>query len=125
MWAHAYQFDEDTATFIVECSEDTWSAWGFGDMTQDESIRVCERIFGKYLGGNRLVSNARHLRGSAWLNFNRVLCERWSHKNLCCWATPPPRPLFQRSGTKLAWESANLLADLVNGGAAWRRRSPL
>ncbi|MCY3753497.1 MAG: bifunctional salicylyl-CoA 5-hydroxylase/oxidoreductase, partial [Alphaproteobacteria bacterium] len=69
MWAHAYQFDEDMATFIVECSEETWSAWGFGAMTQDESIDVCEAVFGNYLGGHRLVSNARHLRGSAWLNF--------------------------------------------------------
>ena len=24
IWAHAYQFDADTATFIVECSEATW-----------------------------------------------------------------------------------------------------
>jgi len=24
IWAHAYQFDADTATFIVECSEETW-----------------------------------------------------------------------------------------------------
>ena len=26
IWAHAYQFDADTATFIVECSEATWDA---------------------------------------------------------------------------------------------------
>ena len=24
------------------------------------------------------MSNARHLRGSAWLNFNRLICSRWS-----------------------------------------------
>ena len=43
VWAHAYQFDADTATFIVECSEETWNAYGFGEMTQEESIATCER----------------------------------------------------------------------------------
>ena len=38
IWAHAYQFDDDTATFIVECSEDTWRRFGFGEMSQEESI---------------------------------------------------------------------------------------
>ena len=116
MWAHAYQFDEDTATFIVECSEETWSAWGFGGMTQEESIGVCEAVFGKYLGGNRLISNAGHLSGSAWLNFNRVLCERWSHGNLALLGDAAATAHFSiGSGTKLALESAILLAELVNG----------
>ena len=53
MWAHAYQFDNDTATFIVECSEETWERFGFGEMSQQESIAVCERIFEKHLGGHR------------------------------------------------------------------------
>jgi len=82
IWVHAYQFDADTATFIVECAEDTWRKFGFERMSLDETIATCERIFAKYLGGNALMSNARHLRGSAWLNFNRVLCERWSYKNI-------------------------------------------
>ena len=116
MWAHAYQFDEDTATFIVECSEETWSAWGFDGMTQEESIGVCEAVFGKYLGGNRLISNAGHLRGSAWLNFNRVLCGRWSHGNLALLGDAAATAHFSiGSGTKLALESAILLAELVNG----------
>ena len=44
VWAHAYQFDPDTATFIVECSEATWERFGFGRMSQQESIAVCEDI---------------------------------------------------------------------------------
>ena len=28
-----------------------------------------------------LMSNARHLRGSAWLNFGRLICGKWSHFN--------------------------------------------
>ena len=82
VWAHAYQFDKDTATFIVECSEETWEKFGFGGMTQQESIATCETIFAKHLGGHELITNANHIRGSAWINFPRVLCERWSHENL-------------------------------------------
>ncbi|GIX15538.1 MAG: hypothetical protein KatS3mg118_3497 [Paracoccaceae bacterium] len=82
VWAHAYQFDADTATFIVETTGPVWEAWGFGEMTREESIATCERIFARHLGGHRLMSNANHLRGSAWLNFPRVLCEKWHHRNI-------------------------------------------
>ena len=112
VWAHAYQFDSDTATFIVECSEATWSEFGFGDMTSDESIAVCERVFAGCLGGHRLMSNANHIRGSAWINFPRVLCERWSHENLVLMGDAAASAHFSvGSGTKLALESAVSLAD--------------
>ncbi|MGN6764023.1 MAG: bifunctional salicylyl-CoA 5-hydroxylase/oxidoreductase, partial [Rhizobiaceae bacterium] len=115
VWAHAYQFDADTATFIVECSEETWSRFGFGRMSQEESIAVCERIFAKHLGGNSLISNARHLRGSAWINFPRVLCERWSHENLVLMGDAAASAHFSiGSGTKLALESAIALADYLH-----------
>ena len=94
IWAHAYQFDADTATFIVECAEATWNRFGFGAMSSKESIATCERIFAKYLGGHALMSNARHLRGSAWLNFPRLLCE--THRQYQARATPP-RPHISRS----------------------------
>jgi anthraniloyl-CoA monooxygenase len=115
VWAHAYQFDKDTATFIVECSEATWEKFGFGDMTQQESIAVCEKIFEKHLGGHELITNAGHIRGSAWINFPRVLCERWSHKNLALMGDAAASAHFSiGSGTKLALESAVALADYVH-----------
>jgi anthraniloyl-CoA monooxygenase len=115
VWAHAYQFDADTATFIVECAPETWEKFGFGDMTQEESIAACEAIFEKYLGGHKLMSNASHLRGSAWLNFPRVLCERWSHENLALMGDAAASAHFSiGSGTKLALESAIALADYVH-----------
>ena len=115
VWAHAYQFDSDTATFIVECSEATWEAWGFESMSQDESIAACERIFAAHLDGKGLMSNARHLRGSAWLNFNRVLCETWFHRNVVLLGDSSATAHFSiGSGTKLALESAIALADLIN-----------
>jgi len=115
IWAHAYQFDSDTATFIVECSDETWQKFGFGAMSQEENCRACERIFAKYLGGHRLVSNATHLRGSAWLNFPRVLCERWSHDNIVLMGDAAATAHFSvGSGTKLAMESAIALANYLH-----------
>ena len=114
VWAHAYQFDADTATVIVECSESVWRKFGFAAMSQDESCRTCERIFAKYLGGHRLMSNAAHLRGSAWLNFPRVLCETWSHDNLVLMGDAAATAHFSvGSGTKLAMESAISMAEYL------------
>ena len=115
VWAHAYQFDADTATFIVECSEATWTKFGFGEMTQEQSIATCERIFAKYLGGQKLLSNARHIRGSAWLNFPRVLCKKWSHDNIVLMGDAAATAHFSiGSGTKLAMESAISMAAYLH-----------
>ena len=53
MWIHAYQFDTDTATVIVECAQQTWDAWGFAHMSKEETIATCERVFAEHLGGHR------------------------------------------------------------------------
>lgn len=79
--AHIYRFDDQTSTFIVETTDVAFTAHGLDKMDQDQSIAFCERIFAETLDGHRLMTNARHLRGSAWLNFNRLVCERWSHYN--------------------------------------------
>ena len=111
VWAHAYQFDNDTATFIVECSQSTFDAFGFAQMSQQESIAVCEEIFKKHLSGHPLMSNASHIRGSAWIRFPRVLCENWSYKNMVLLGDASATAHFSiGSGTKLALESAAALA---------------
>ena len=79
--AHIYQFDASTSTFIVECPEDVWLAHGLDQADPDASIAFCEQLFAKTLQGATLMSNARHLRGSAWLNFQRISCAQWSHFN--------------------------------------------
>ncbi len=79
--AHIYKFDETTSTFIVECPEQVWLAHGLDRADPADSIAFCERLFADNLQGERLMSNARHLRGSAWLNFQRVVCGQWWLKN--------------------------------------------
>jgi anthraniloyl-CoA monooxygenase len=77
MWAHAYQFDANTSTFIVECRPETYDKWGFERMSHAQSAETCRRIFEKHLGGHELLTNSAHIRGSAWINFPRVLCRNW------------------------------------------------
>ena len=79
--AHIYKFDENTSTFIVETTEDAYFAHGLDKMEQQDSIDFCENLFSEVLEGESLMTNARHMRGSAWLNFNRLICGKWSHFN--------------------------------------------
>ena len=79
--AHIYKFDDETSTFIVECPESVWKAHGLDQADPDQSIAFCEKLFAGNLGGEKLMTNARHLRGSAWINFNRVVCEQWWLEN--------------------------------------------
>jgi len=79
--AHIYKFDENTTTFIVECPEHVWLAHGLDQADQEQSIAFCENLFKETLQGHKLMTNARHLRGSAWLNFQRVVCDQWWLKN--------------------------------------------
>jgi len=79
--AHVYKFDAHTSTFIVECPEAVWRAHGLDQADQDASIAFCEKLFAQNLQGEKLMTNARHLRGSAWLNFQRVKCANWWHHN--------------------------------------------
>ncbi len=79
--AHIYKFDDKTTTFIVECPEHVWLAHGLDQADPQQSIAFCEKLFADNLQGHKLLTNARHLRGSAWLNFQRVVCEQWWLKN--------------------------------------------
>ncbi len=79
--AHIYKFDDTTSTFIVETTEDAYKAHGLDRLGQEGSIAFCERLFAEVLDGAGLMTNARHQRGSQWLNFNRLICGAWSHFN--------------------------------------------
>ena len=109
--AHIYKFDEQTSTFIVETTEEVYQAHGLGTFSQDQSIEFCEKLFEEVLEGAALMTNARHLRGSAWLNFNRLTCNHWYHHNgkshLALMGDAVHTAHFAiGSGTKLALEDA-------------------
>jgi anthraniloyl-CoA monooxygenase len=123
--AHAYQFNEDTSTFIVETPEAVWKAHGLDEMSQEEGVAFCERLFARYLDGEPLISNAAHLRGSAiWIRFPRVVCNTWVHRVDVEGRRVPVVLMGDAahtahfsigSGTKLALEDA---IDLANAFAA-------
>ncbi|RZT41729.1 bifunctional salicylyl-CoA 5-hydroxylase/oxidoreductase [Cupriavidus agavae] len=127
--AHAYRFDDTTSTFIVETPESVWRATGIEDMSQEEGVAYCEKLFAPYLDGHKLISNATHLRGSAnWIRFPRVICRRWVHWNTLADGRRVPVVLMGDaahtahfsigSGTKLALEDAIDLADEIDGQGA-------
>ncbi|MDT9598333.1 bifunctional salicylyl-CoA 5-hydroxylase/oxidoreductase [Sphingosinicella rhizophila] len=116
VWAHAYRFGEGLSTFIVECAPETWAKLGFDRMDQAQAIALCETLFAKYLDGHGLMSNATHRKGpEAWLNFRRIICDRWSYRNLILLGDAAHTAHFSiGSGTKLALEDAIKLADVLN-----------
>ncbi|HEX4748693.1 MAG TPA: bifunctional salicylyl-CoA 5-hydroxylase/oxidoreductase [Bryobacteraceae bacterium] len=113
---HAYRFDEDWSTFIVETPEKNWLRAGIDRMDVQESTTLCESIFAERLDGNTLVSNAKHLSGSAvWLKFRRILCEKWYHKNIVLIGDAAHTAHFAiGSGTKLAMEDAIALSRVLS-----------
>ncbi|WP_332658815.1 bifunctional salicylyl-CoA 5-hydroxylase/oxidoreductase [Brevundimonas sp.] len=117
IWAHAYQFETGASTFIVECTEATWRGLGFDAMDQDQTCRAAEGLFADWLGGHALMSNAKHLRGSAWLNFPRVACSNWRDGKVVLLGDAAHTAHFSiGSGTKLAFEDAIRLAEALTEG---------
>src|SRR3569832_2119657 len=125
--AHAYQFDGDTSTFIVETPEEVWLKAGLDKMEKEEPIAFCEKLFAKYLDGHALMSNASHLRGSAqWIRFPRVVCKTWVHDNgrapvVLMGDAAHTAHFSVGSGTKLALEDSIELARCIgrsNGNLA-------
>jgi anthraniloyl-CoA monooxygenase len=114
--AHAYRFDATHSTFIVEAPEHVWRAAGLEDMSKEDGIAFCEKLFADVLDGHPLISNASHLRGSAqWIRFPRVVCKTWVHHNgrapVVLMGDAAHTAHFSiGSGTKLALEDAIDLA---------------
>lgn len=125
--AHAYQYDGDTSTFIVETTEETWQAAGLESMEQHEALAFCERLFARYLDGHKLLANAAHLRASSmWIRFPRIACRRWVHWNQVDGRRVPVVLMGDAahsahfsigSGTKLALEDAIELARCLDDPA--------
>jgi anthraniloyl-CoA monooxygenase len=132
--AHAYQYDGETSTFIVETPEEVWRAAGLDQMDQQQALAFCERLFARYLDGQPLMANAAHLRGSAmWIRFPRIACERWVHWNEIDGRRVPVVLMGDAahtahfsigSGTKLALEDAIELARCFAGVADAASNTP-
>jgi anthraniloyl-CoA monooxygenase len=106
---HAYPFDEHTSTFIVECPEPTWRRAGLDELSEDESLAFCERLFARDLQGHELLSNR-----SIWLDFPKVTNETWHRGHIVLAGDAAHTAHFSiGSGTKLAMEDAIALRDAL------------
>jgi anthraniloyl-CoA monooxygenase len=104
---HAYPFEKELSTWIVECHEDTWRKAGLENAAESDTIAFCERIFAPFLGGHRLLANR-----SIWRTFPTVRCEQWSKDNVVLLGDAAHTAHFSiGSGTKLAMEDAIALCD--------------
>jgi anthraniloyl-CoA monooxygenase len=105
--AHAYTFDGDTSTFIVECPPETWESSGLARMSDEETCSYLARVFKFELGGHDLLSN-NFVR---WANFPLIKNKRWSYRNMVLLGDAAHTVHFSiGSGTKLALEDSVALA---------------
>jgi anthraniloyl-CoA monooxygenase len=99
---HAYQFEPETSTFIVETHDDTWRRAGLDRATEADTIAYCERVFERDLDGHPLLGNR-----SSWIQFTTVKNARWSFENVVLLGDAAHTAHFSvGSGTKLAMEDA-------------------
>ena len=106
---HAYPFDAETSTFIVETDEQTWRRAGLDTADEAQSIAYCEALFSRELAGATLRGNR-----SRWLQFTTVRNERWSHENVVLLGDAAHTAHFSiGSGTKLAIEDSIALAGAL------------
>ena len=104
---HAYQFQADASTFIVECTDETWRRAGLDRASEADTLAYCEALFADHLGGHRLLANK-----SVWRRFPTVRNECWSHDNIVLMGDALHTAHFSiGSGTKLAMEDAIALFE--------------
>jgi anthraniloyl-CoA monooxygenase len=109
---HAYRFNADTSTFIVETDPETWQRAGLDTMPESDQIALLEKIFAKHLQGHTLMSNR-----SSWIQFPTLRCKRWHHENIVLVGDCAHTAHFSiGSGTKLAMEDSIALAGNLNAG---------
>lgn len=112
IWFYSYPYNEDTTTFIVECSPGTWQGLGFDALEPDKSIERLEHIFAHHLNGHTLMNSMRDLGKIPWLNFTRITNASWSHDKIVLMGDAAHTTHFSiGSGTTLAMQDAIGLAD--------------
>ena len=112
LWrVHAYRYEKDRSTFIVETTEKVWRAAGLENASEDDTVAFCERLFEDELQGHRLLKNR-----SLWRPFPIIRCAKWYHKNIVLAGDAAHTAHFSiGSGTKLAMDDAIALRDALVG----------
>ncbi|MDQ4137074.1 MAG: bifunctional salicylyl-CoA 5-hydroxylase/oxidoreductase, partial [Pseudomonadota bacterium] len=105
--AHAYQYEAGRSTWVFETDPETFARAGLADMSEAESARLMERIFGWFLDGHPILTNR-----SIWRSFPMIRSKRWVLDNKVLIGDAKATAHFSiGSGTKLAMEDAIALAE--------------
>lgn len=108
--AHAYRFDNENSTFIIETDPESWERAGFATMSEPEQLAYLEKLFAPELQNEKLLTNR-----ASWLQFPTLKCARWSHGNVVLIGDAAHTAHFSiGSGTKLAMEDAIMLAKVID-----------
>ena len=110
LWGvHAYRYDRDYSTFILEATAETWRRAGLETASEDDTVAFTERLFARELEGHRILKNR-----SLWRNFPTIRNARWHHDNVVLLGDAAHTAQFSiGSGTKLAMEDSIALAQTV------------
>jgi anthraniloyl-CoA monooxygenase len=105
--AHAYQYETGRSTWVFETDPETFARAGLDRMSEDESARLMEKIFGWFLEGHPILTNR-----SLWRNFPMIRSRRWVLVNKVLLGDAKASAHFSiGSGTKLAMEDAIALYE--------------
>ncbi|MGY1638878.1 FAD-dependent monooxygenase, partial [Geodermatophilus sp. SYSU D00742] len=114
VWAHAYAFDDETSTFVVETTPETWRGLGFDRLDVDATMRRLEDVFAGVLDGHALRPQPGGHRTAPWLEFQAVTNARWHDGRVALVGDAAHTTHFTiGSGTRLALEDAMGLADAL------------
>lgn len=115
--AHAYPYQADRSTFLIETDEETWRRAGFdrsteetpSDASDEHSLGYLSKAFDDDLRGSSLIGNR-----TRWLRFRTVRCRRWHRGNIVLLGDAVHTAHYSiGSGTKLAMEDGIALVDAL------------
>src|SRR5215813_2080245 len=112
LWrVHAYRYNREHSTFILETTETTWRRAGLDHADEAATAAFAERLFARELDGHRILTNR-----SLWRQFPTVRNARWHDGRTVLVGDAAHTAHFSiGSGTKLAIEDAIALAHHVRG----------
>jgi anthraniloyl-CoA monooxygenase len=107
--AHAYQYEADRSTWVIETDPDTWRNLGFDGQSEQEMVLTLEKIFSEELDGHPFIVNR-----SLWRNFPTITNKTWVRNNAVLVGDAKATAHFSiGSGTKLAMEDAIALFEAL------------
>ena len=104
---HAYQYNAEMSTWIIETTDETWERAGLADATEADTVAFAESLYADLLDGHGVITNR-----SLWRNFPMIRCETWVRDNMVMLGDAAHTAHFSiGSGTKLAMEDAIALFE--------------